>query len=145
MSSVINEPAVDVCVLGLGVTGGIVATELATKGLKVVGIEKGPYWDYLTDFALEKYDEWGVGMMHKWDHPLSLSSYTWRNNSTQFALPFRRYNYPFGFTALGHGVAWRSPALCRGLREICALDLYHVLLYGQQVRRFLPFERRTQP
>ncbi|MDA4113770.1 MAG: GMC family oxidoreductase N-terminal domain-containing protein [Thaumarchaeota archaeon] len=104
MSTVINEQPVDACVLGLGVVGGIVATELATKGYKVAGIEKGPYWDYLTDFALNKYDEWGVGMMHKWDHPLSLSSYSWRNNSTQFAIPFRRYNYPVGFTALGHGV-----------------------------------------
>jgi gluconate 2-dehydrogenase alpha chain len=104
MSTIINEPSVDVCVLGLGVTGGLVATELATKGYSVVGIEKGPYWDFLTDFAMNKYDEWGVGMMHKWDHPLSLSSYTWRNNSTQFAIPFRRYNYPVGFTALGHGV-----------------------------------------
>ncbi|MGA2664116.1 MAG: hypothetical protein ABSF83_04155 [Nitrososphaerales archaeon] len=104
MSSVITEPSVDVCVLGLGVTGGIVATELAVNGYTVVGIEKGPYWNFQTDFAQNKYDEWGVGMMHKWDHPLSLSSYSWRNNSNQFALPFRRYNYPVGFTALGHGV-----------------------------------------
>lgn len=104
MSTIINEPTVDVCVLGLGVTGGIVATELAVNGYKVAGIEKGPYWNYLTDFTYQKYDEWGCGMFHKWDHPLWLSTYTWRNNSTQFAIPFRRYNYPVGFTAFGHGV-----------------------------------------
>lgn len=104
MSTVITEQPVDVCVLGLGVTGGIVATELAIAGYKVTGIEKGPYLDYRADYTYNKYDEWGVGMMHKWDHPLSLSSYTWRNSSDQFAIPFRRYNYPVGFTALGHGV-----------------------------------------
>jgi choline dehydrogenase-like flavoprotein len=104
MSTVITEPAVDVCVLGLGVTGGIVAAEVAIHGFKVAGIEKGPYWDYLTDFSLSKYDEWGVGMLHKWDHPLWLSSWTWRNKSTQFAVPFRRYMQGQGGSPLGHGV-----------------------------------------
>ena len=72
MSTIITEPAVDVCVLGLGVTGGIVATELAVNGYKVAGIEKGPYLDFQKDYFYNKYDEWGVAMMHKWDHPLWL-------------------------------------------------------------------------
>lgn len=104
MSTVITEPAVDVCVIGLGVTGGNVATILATNGYTVAGIEKGPYWQYDTDFILTKYDEWGVGYMHKWDHPLWLQSWTWRNNASQFAIPFRRYLPGQGSNPLGHGV-----------------------------------------
>src|SRR5208337_641349 len=72
-TNVIQEAAADVVVLGLGVTGGIVATELALAGYKVVGIEKGPYWDFTSDFAGVKYDEWGIGFNRKFDHPLPLS------------------------------------------------------------------------
>ena len=104
MSTVITEKPVDVCVLGLGFTGGIVATELAVNGATVAGIEKGPYWDYTTDFPQLKYDEWGVGLLHKWDHPLWLASWTWRNNSDQLAIPFRRYMPGQGASPLGHGV-----------------------------------------
>ncbi len=32
----------DVCIVGVGGMGGILAKELATAGLKVVGIERGP-------------------------------------------------------------------------------------------------------
>jgi len=104
MSQVIDEAPADVVCLGLGVMSGIVATELAIAGYSVVGIEKGPFWDYSTDFAMSKYDEWGVGLMHKFDHPLSLSTYTIRNNVNQFGNPSRRYTYPLGFMAIGHGV-----------------------------------------
>jgi gluconate 2-dehydrogenase alpha chain len=103
MSTVITEPAVDVCVLGLGVTGGLLSAQLATNGITVAGIEKGPFWDYSTDFVLTKYDEWGVAYMKKYDHPLPLSTITWRNNANQFAIPYRRYSAP-GTMAFGHGV-----------------------------------------
>ncbi len=43
MSTVINEPAVDVVCLGVGYMSGVVATELALQNYKVVGITKGPY------------------------------------------------------------------------------------------------------
>ena len=104
MSNVIQEKPADVVVLGLGTIGGLVATELAVNGVSVVGIEKGPYWNYLTDFAPSKYDEWGIGLMHKFDHPLSLFTYSIRNNNNQYAVPSRRYTYPAGFAAWGHGV-----------------------------------------
>jgi gluconate 2-dehydrogenase alpha chain len=104
LSTVINDPEVDVAVLGLGVTGGIVAAELSTKGHTVIGIEKGPYWQHADDFAPVKYDEWGVGFLHKFDHPLRISTFTMRNTTTQFANPIRRYT-PLGqITPMGHGV-----------------------------------------
>jgi gluconate 2-dehydrogenase alpha chain len=100
---VIQEPEADVCVLGLGVASGIIATELATAGYKVVGIEKGPYWDYQNDFALTKYDEWGIMILRKFDHPLRMFTYTLRNDSQQLALPVRRYTME-QYIAAGHGV-----------------------------------------
>src|SRR5579864_5306997 len=104
MSTVINEPAVDVVCLGVGYMSGVVATELARQNYKVVGITKGPYWDYVNDFSMTKYDEWGVGLGRKYDSPLPLQSATIRNNSSQFALPVRRYTMPIQYHALGHGV-----------------------------------------
>src|SRR2546430_2888065 len=104
MSTVINEPAVDVVCLGVGYMSGVVATELALLGYKVVGITKGPYWDYVNDFSMTKYDEWGVGLGRKYDSPLPLQTTTIRNKSSQFALPVRRYTMPIQYHALGHGV-----------------------------------------
>lgn len=95
---------VDVVCLGVGYMSGVVATELALAGYKVVGITKGPYWDYVNDFSMTKYDEWGVGLGRKYDSPLPLQSTTIRNNGNQFALPVRRYTMPIQYHALGHGV-----------------------------------------
>jgi gluconate 2-dehydrogenase alpha chain len=104
MSQIIEEPEADVAVLGLGVAGGIVATELAVNGYKVVGIDKGPMWNYADDFATLKYDEWGIGMMRKFDHPLELYTSTLRNTRYQYANPLRRYTMPVQIISLGHGV-----------------------------------------
>jgi len=104
MSSVITEPAADVVCLGLGVMSGAVAAELTAAGYNVAGITVGPYWDYQSDFFMSKYDEWGIGVMRKFDWPLQTSSFTIRNNSTQYANPIRRYTYPIQYHALGYGV-----------------------------------------
>ena len=102
-TNVIQEEPVDVCVLGLGVTGGFVSAEATKAGYTVAGIEKGPYWNYASDFATTKYDEWGTIIIGKYDHPLRLFCYTIRNNSGQFALPMRRYTTGQEIHA-GHGV-----------------------------------------
>ena len=104
MSQEIQEQLVDVCVLGLGRRRrDIVAAELSLAGYKVVGIEKGPYWDYANDFAPLKYDEWGVLYLRKFDHPLRMFTYTIRNDSQQMALPVRR-NIGNQIITPGHGV-----------------------------------------
>jgi gluconate 2-dehydrogenase alpha chain len=90
MSQVINHPAVDVVVLGMGAMSGTVAAELSKAGFKVVGLERGPHWDYASDFYATKYDEWGIGWMRKFDLNLALTTPTLRGDSTQFALPIRR-------------------------------------------------------
>jgi len=103
MSQVIEEKPTDAVVLGLGAMGGDIATKLTLAGVKTVGIEKGPYWDFQKDFAPVKYDEWGIAWMRKFDHSLTVSTFSIRNNSTQMALPVRR-NTLGQIHTLGNGV-----------------------------------------
>ena len=70
MSSPINHPQTDVVVCGLGHTGGPIAAELTAAGYHVVGIEKGPFWDFATDWHQDnKDDEWAIAVERKFDHP----------------------------------------------------------------------------
>lgn len=105
MSSVVNHPQTDVVVCGLGHMGGPIAAELTAAGYHVVGIEKGPFWDFATDWHQEnKDDEWAIAVERKFDHPLYISTFTIRNTINQFALPVRRYTKNVQYHALGHGV-----------------------------------------
>lgn len=44
----------DVCIVGAGAAGGVLAYELSKAGLKVVIIEAGPFWNPQTDFASDE-------------------------------------------------------------------------------------------
>lgn len=44
----------DVCIVGAGAAGGVLAHELSKAGLKVVVIEAGPFWNPQTDFASDE-------------------------------------------------------------------------------------------
>lgn len=102
MSTTIVEPPVDLVVLGLGFSGPAIAMEAALAGYTVVGIEKGPYWDFESTVGLTKYDEWGTIGLAKFDNPYNWFTHTFRNNTSQFALPGRR---AIGNEATsGHGV-----------------------------------------
>lgn len=48
------QEEVDVVIVGLGAAGGVLLKELANAGLKVVGIEAGPFWNPETDFASDE-------------------------------------------------------------------------------------------
>lgn len=104
MSTVIQEQPADVVVMGLGVMSGTIAAQLSIAGYKVVGITRGPYWNYLNDFASNKYDEWGIGMMRKYDFPYTYEAPTMRNTTSQFAMPIRRGLMPNQWHSLGFGV-----------------------------------------
>jgi gluconate 2-dehydrogenase alpha chain len=102
--STIMHPATDVVVLGCGQASGPVAAELTKEGYSVVGIEKGRYWNYATDWTpYEVHDEWQLMIERKFDHPLYLSTFSMRAFPNQFALPKRRYSKG-GDGVLGHAV-----------------------------------------
>jgi len=44
----------DVCIVGAGAAGGVLAYELSKQGLDVVMIEAGPFWNPQTDFASDE-------------------------------------------------------------------------------------------
>jgi len=105
MSTPIQHPQTDVVICGLGHVGGPIAAELTTAGYNVVGLEKGPFWDFNVDWRQDnKDDEWAIAVERKFDHPLYISTFTLRNNSNQFALPVRRYTKNIQYHALGHAV-----------------------------------------
>ena len=105
MSAPVNHPQTDVVVLGLGQAGGPIAAEMTKAGYNVVGLDKGNFWDFKTDWRQEnKDDEWAISMERKFDHPLYISTFTIRNNVNQLAIPVRRYTMPIQYHALGHAV-----------------------------------------
>jgi len=102
---VVTHPQVDAVVLGLGVTGGNVAAELSVAGRSVVGIDKGQYWDWSTDFSpANVHDEWSQAIERKFDHPLNISTFSVRNDRNEFANPVRRYTKIIQYQTLGNGV-----------------------------------------
>jgi choline dehydrogenase-like flavoprotein len=44
----------DICIVGAGAAGGVLAYELSKAGLQVVIIEAGPFWNPQTDFASDE-------------------------------------------------------------------------------------------
>lgn len=46
----------DVCIVGAGAAGGVLAYELAKAGLRVVVLEAGPFWDPQRDFASDELE-----------------------------------------------------------------------------------------
>ncbi|MBS4026723.1 MAG: GMC family oxidoreductase [Clostridia bacterium] len=51
---------VDVCIVGVGAAGGVLAYELSKAGFKVVGIEAGPFWNPQTDFASDELHSYSL-------------------------------------------------------------------------------------
>lgn len=49
-----GDQEVDICIVGAGAAGGVLARDLARAGLKVVVLEAGPFWDPQQDFASDE-------------------------------------------------------------------------------------------
>src|SRR5215468_86210 len=82
---------VDVVTVGVGMTGGIMGTELAAAGLKVVGLERGPMRDTVPDFQSPSiHDELRFAVRKSLMQDNVKETQTFRNSSDQTALPLRR-------------------------------------------------------
>src|SRR6202011_4486176 len=82
---------VDVVIVGLGWTGGILAKELTEAGMKVVALERGAMRDPAKDFAVPNIrDELRYGVRHDLMQNTARDTLTIRNNPSQEALPMRR-------------------------------------------------------
>ena len=99
---------VDVVVVGLGWTGGIMAKELAEAGLKVVAIERGEPRTTDKDYAVPYIrDELRYVVRHELMMNTARDTLTVRNNPSQDALPMRRLgSFLPGEVVGGSGVHW---------------------------------------
>jgi len=99
---------VDVVVVGLGWTGGILGKELAEAGLKVIALERGGMRTSDKDYALPGIrDELRYVIRHDLMQNTARDTLTIRNNPSQEALPMRRLgSFLPGEGVGGSGVHW---------------------------------------
>ncbi|HKQ23094.1 MAG TPA: GMC family oxidoreductase [Burkholderiales bacterium] len=103
----IRRKSADVVVVGVGVAGSILAKELADAGLKVVGLERGPHRD-VSDFPMPyTHDELRYARRHELMQDLSRETITFRNTSSETALPMREFgSFVMGDGLGGAGLHW---------------------------------------
>ena len=98
---------VDVVTVGVGWTGGIVASELAKAGMKVVGLERGQ--DRGTEDFSMVHDEYRYAIRYEIMQDLSKETVTFRNTAEQRALPMRQQgSFLLGEGLGGSGTHWNG-------------------------------------
>src|SRR5258706_11896757 len=99
---------VDVVIVGLGWTGGILAKELSETGLKVVALERGAARTTATDFQVAHVrDELRFVVRHDLMQNTARDTLAVRNNPSQEALPMRRLgSFLPGDVVGGSAVHW---------------------------------------
>lgn len=104
----VKLPETDVVVVGLGWAGSILAHELASEGLKVVAIERGPWRDTAADFNVASAaDELRYARRKDLMVRTAQNAITVRNNSNEMALPMREWgSVHVGNGAGGGGNHW---------------------------------------
>ena len=103
-------PPVDVVVVGVGWTGGILARELTGAGMNVVGLERGEPRSTRETFAFPYlHDELRYALRHELMQDLSRETVTFRNDGGQTARPMRQYgSFMPGTGVGGAGVHWNG-------------------------------------
>ncbi len=82
---------VDVITVGVGMTGIILARELAPTGLKILGLERGAMRDTVPDFQSPwMHDELRFAVRKALMMDTTRETFTFRNADNQTALPLRR-------------------------------------------------------
>ncbi|GAA4715873.1 GMC family oxidoreductase [Brevibacillus fulvus] len=100
-------PKVDVVLVGVGWTGGILASELTKAGLTVVGLERGK--ERKTEDYFMVHDELRYALRYELMQDLSRETVTFRSNEKVRALPMRSYgSFLLGDGLGGAGVHWNG-------------------------------------
>ena len=101
---------VDVVLVGVGWTGAILAKELGSAGLKVVGLERGRMRDTEPDFAIPQiHDELRYAIRYDLMQDLSKETITFRHKPGDVALPMRQHgSFLLGTDVGGAGVHWNG-------------------------------------
>ena len=101
---------VDVVLVGLGWTGGILAKELTAAGHQVVALERGGMRSTENDFAVPRIrDDLRFGSRNDLMQNPAKDTLTIRNNTKQLALPMRRLgSFLPGEGVGGAGVHWNG-------------------------------------
>ncbi len=109
-------PPVDIVIVGMGWTGGILAKELGPTGLKIAVLERGGTRSTHNDFSVPLIrDELRFSQRHDLMMDVSQNTYTVRNKPSETALPMRRLGSFLPGEGLGgagvhwNGVTWRWP------------------------------------
>lgn len=101
---------VDVVTIGVGWTAGILAKEMATSGLKVVGLERGGNRNTVPDFMVPHiHDELRYAVRYDFMQDPSRETITFRNSRSQTARPMRRLgSFLPGEGVGGAGIHWNG-------------------------------------
>lgn len=95
-------PETDAVLLGVGLVGAILGRELTRAGLKVVGLERGEPRFTVPDFQSPQiHDELRYSVRKAMMQDNTKETVTFRNNSSQTALPIRRWQGFLPGTGLG--------------------------------------------
>lgn len=93
---------VDAVIVGGGWTGSIIGKELAAAGHRVVMLERGePRWPSPDFQAPAVHDELRYTRRHALHQNTATETFTFRNNTSQTALPMRRWQFAYPGTHLG--------------------------------------------
>lgn len=93
---------VDAVIVGGGWTGSVIGKELAAAGHRVVMLERGePRWPSPDFQAPAVHDELRYTRRHALHQNTATETFTFRNNTSQTALPMRRWQFAYPGTHLG--------------------------------------------
>src|SRR4029079_1214686 len=127
---------VDVVIVGLGWTGGILAKELSQAGMKVVALERGGPRSTDPDFSVPLIrDELKYAIRHHLMQNPARDTLTFRNRQTETALPMRQLgSFLPGEGVGGAGVHWNG-VIWRWTEDDHAIRSRYEQRYG---KKFLP-------
>src|SRR6202020_915494 len=133
---------VDVVIVGLGWTGGILAKELTEAGMKVVALERGSMRTSENDYSLPNIrDELRYVVRHDLMQNTARDTLTVRNNPWQEALPMRRLgSFLPGEVVGGAAVHWSGHTWRWTDMELKVRSMYEER-YG---KKFIPDDMTIQ-